>query len=278
MTRERDPGQWWSEAWSPVTGCTPAGAGCDHCWARAMVRRFPALHLRPPLVLDRPEPGPEYAAPFSTVVCHPDRLEKPLHWRKPRVVLVSMLGDLFHEQVPGRFAVQCLRAMAAAQQHVYCVLTKRPRRAVEFMADIAGYYTVEGPLSERSVFHRLYFMASVWDQASADVACAAFATLPAGVRWGLHCEPLLGPIVLEQRVALNAHQAAYAGLSWVVVGGENGPGARPMDPQWALDLREQCKAAGVKFWFKGWGRWLRYCPLPYSAEVDPMEQTREVPW
>jgi protein gp37 len=123
----------------------------------------------------------------------------------------------------------------------------------------------------------LLLMASVWDQASADAACEAFSALPAGGRWGLHCEPLLGPVVLEQRVALNAHQAEYAGLRWVVVGGENGPGARPMDPQWAISLHRQCKAAGVPFWLKGWGGANRGRVL-FEQGAHDTDNCQEVPW
>ena len=111
----------------------------------------------------------------------------------------------------------------------------------------------------------------------ADAACAAFSALPAGVRWGLHCEPMLGPIDIVRSCidATPANHRRELWPAWVCAGGENGPGARPMDPQWALDLREQCRAAGVKFWFKGPGRDLALWIGNYSATL---EQTREVPW
>lgn len=261
MTRQRDPSIWWTEAWSPVTGCTPAGAGCDHCWARAMVRRFGSLHAG------------RFGdwLPFDRVVCHPGALDKPLHWRKPRVVLVSMLGDLFHEQVPEVFIGEVALRMRMAANHTYCILTKRPQRAARHIADVWPHR-----FSSRS-----YLMASVWDQASTDAACAAFSALPAGVRWGLHVEPMLGPIV-----AVNVWAECRTGEhepspSWVVCGGENGPGARPMDPRWSLDLREQCRAAGVPFWWKGPGSWIKGTSMGdprVMAIIADLEQTREVPW
>lgn len=254
MSRQRDPGQWWTEAWSPVTGCTSAGAGCDHCWARAMVRRFPALHV----------PG----ARFRTVVfCHPDRLNKPLHWRKPRIVLVSMLGDLFHEQVPREFIADVVRVINRVEclPHRFFLLTKRPARVAEWARWMDS--TLEP-------WHltRIVFMASVWDQASTDSACAAFAKLPAGVHHGLHVEPMLDAI------DLNAACKLPRVPQWIVCGGENGPGARPMDPRWALDLREQCRAAGVPFWFKGYGSVMKGSRFATGSGLVPLEQTREVPW
>ncbi len=259
MTRKaKDPGQWWTEAWSPVTGCSPAGEGCRFCWARAMIRRFEALHMR----LDPVDECYRVVEDFSTVVCHPDRLDKPLHWRKPRVVLVSMLGDLFHEQVPEVFIDEVALRMRMAANHVYCILTKRPQRAARYVADVWPHR-----FSSRS-----YLMASAWDQPSTDAARAAFSSLPKGVRWGLHVEPMLGPVSI-----MSPSWHPYP--SWVVCGGENGPCARPMDPRWALDLREQCASAGVPFWFKGWGSAMR--KLVESAmgpTLSGLEQTREVPW
>lgn len=260
MTRQRDPGQWWTEAWSPVTGCTPAGAGCDHCWARVMVRRFPALHGCT-ATMDHPKHGPIGAAPapFSTVRCHPDRLDKPLHWRKPRVVLVSMLGDLFHEQVPARFINDTFDAIrVAAHGHRFHILTKR-------------FWRVAGFSESLDMCPRAMVMASVWDQPSADAACAAFALLPAGVRWGLHVEPMLGAIDMRKAQPRVADRLP----SWICCGGENGPSARPMDPQWAIDLREQCAAAGVPFWFKGGSR---FSPEMSNEERSGLESSRETPW
>lgn len=203
-----------------------------------MVRRFPALHgeaisLSP-------------AIPWDRIVCHPDRLDKPLHWRKPRVVLVSMLGDLFHEQVPVAFQLDVLAAMREAQQHQYCVLTKRPDTAAEFFSRRA---TMDLP-------RRLILMASVWDQPSTDAACEGLSRLPAGIRWGLHCEPCLSAIDIV-RACIDATPANHARAlwpAWIVCGAEQGPGARPFNLEWARSLRDQCASAGVPFWFKAGSR------------------------
>jgi protein gp37 len=230
------PNEWWDKSWSVVTGCTPAGAGCDHCWALGMLQRFPLLHEGAGATKADDSVPDEDFGPHH-VALHPERLDEPLRRRKPTVYAVSLLGDLFHEQVPKLFLVQVFNAMldGKAQRNRFVLLTKRPQRAAEFLADYG-------------LGDRIILMASVWDQASADAACSALSRLR-GVRWGLHAEPLIGPIDWLKPVE-NGHWAAP---SWIVCGGENGPGARTMEAAWADMLRDQCEAAGVPFWFKGWG-------------------------
>lgn len=252
---ERDQSQWWDESWNVVTGCTPVGAGCDHCWARGMMRRFPALHRREEQDVARPRE-------FTSVLCHSARLQQPLHWRKPRVVACSLLGDLFHEQVPAEFvrAVFTAANQLANQKHRFVFLTKRPARLAEL-------FSLVGSSGEGAAFlARAIFLVSVWDQASADAVSEIIAPLPRWSRIGLHVEPMLGPISIP-------HEDDFMRMpDWVVVGGENGPGARPMDPEWARRLREQCRHR-APFWFKGRGS----ARAKLSAGVD-LEMTREVPW
>jgi protein gp37 len=314
----KKPGEWWDKSWSVVTGCTPAGEGCAHCWAAGLVKRFPAAHGRDPF------PGHGDSAPFSTVVCHPSRLDIPLKRRKPTVFAVSLLGDLFHEQVPIDFAWEVFRTMGDARKHTFVVLTKRWGMASMFL----GGSLVPPPAKN------IILMASVWDQKSTDAACKALSQLR-GVRWGLHMEPLLGPVNLGRALQLvntqtddpggrcancgrpagdSAHCISGGGCdgewsccdycedqlerhgcpmehtkaSWIVVGGENGPGARPMHPDWAKRIRDQCEAAGVPFWFKGWGTewmkgWSKSERDKFGTRLmgDPGEGDREwngVPW
>jgi len=245
------PGDWWDKSWSIVTGCSwPEGAmppACEHCWARGMLRRFSSL--------GHP----------NAVTWHPGRLDAPLRRRKPTVWAVSLLGDLFHPDVPRDFRRAVWRTMTAAPQHHYVLLTKRWRTAARELRD-------EG-LPTGAIL-----MASAWDQRSVSDAAAALA--PLGIRWGLHLEPLLGPVNLDfvagmldgcpgqynylsgdwwpalGDAAAEAEGRVWIGESpaWIVVGGENGPGARPMDPDWARQLREECVSAGVPFWLKCLGR------------------------
>lgn len=243
----RKPGQWWDETWSPVTGCTPAGAGCAHCHALARMRRhLPAL---------RGEGNAD--APATTVLCHGDRLQWPLKWKKPRVVLTCMMGDLFHKDVPSTFIDTVLVMMRASAQHTYCVLTKRWERA-------ARHFQERWPHTLQS---KSILMASVATQSEADAACSALSRLR-GVRWGLHVEPMLGPIDLSYQHP-GANGAAMGDVSWIVVGAEQGPGARPFELDWARSLRDQCRAASVPFWFKSDSR---------RREPPTDLCVRETPW
>lgn len=220
----RKPGEWWDKSWSVVTGCTPAGAGCEHCWAASMVKRFPKAH-------EVNEHG--VAVPFSHVLLDYEKLPDPLRRKVPTIYAVSLLGDLFHEKVDGDFISKTIAFMVDSEVqrrgHVFVMLTKRVARAVN--------------LVRHCLPRNAMLMASVWDQQSADAALEEFARLPEGVLRGLHVEPMLGPITLKKT----------GGLRWVVCGGENGPGARWMDPAWARRLYEQCNQLFIPYWFKGWG-------------------------
>ena len=254
---KRATGQWWDETLSPVSGCTPVGDGCSACHSiRRMKRHLPMLRGR----------GNELVSPH-TILLHPERLEKPRHWRAPRIILTPMLGDYFHEDVPREMCKALVGLAADTARHTYVVLTKRYQRAAEFFDDCPPPPNI-------------ILLASVWDQPSADAACAALSQLR-GVRWGLHAEPLLGPVVLPQRVACTAGQAEYIGLRWIVVGGENGPGARMMELQWALDLQDQCSSSNVPFWFKGVGTATEKRTIwsdETLAAVCELEASNEVPW
>jgi len=249
----RKPGDWWDKSWSVVSGCTPVGAGCDNCWAAALVKRFPVAHDGAlPIRVEPHGPVTVPASDFSTVITHPDRLGIPLRARKPRVYAVSLLGDLFHEQVPERFIRDVLDPIAVCNQkqmrHRFVLLTKRYERAVDAMA----VWGVKSPAYLSNLAADMILLASVWDQASTDAACAAFSQLPAGIRWGLHCEPLLSAVDMRKTVT---NRIGASMPRWIVCGGETGPKARPMHPDWVRGIRDQCQAAGVPFWFKGWGAW-----------------------
>ena len=260
---KRKPGEWWDKSWSVVTGCTPAGAGCDHCWARSLVTRFPVAHATEPSMFG----ARDARVQFSDVVCHPERLDEPLRRRKPTIYAVSLLGDLFHEQVPTGFVQQVIDKARSAIGHRFVFLTKRPERV---------RHTWEW---DRLPCANIIVMASAWDQPSTDAACAALSAVP-GLRWGLHLEPLLSPVDLD--LARDKCHPANPFPAWIVAGGENGPGARPCDPRWIRALRTISKCSGVPFWFKGPGSKVLLHGLgPSTSEADMiagLEQTREVPW
>ncbi|KKN58404.1 hypothetical protein LCGC14_0552170 [marine sediment metagenome] len=164
---------------------------------------------------------------------HPSRLAEPIRWKRPRKVFVCSMSDLFHEKVPLSFIVDVYKTISATPRHTYQILTKRPER----MCDI---WTYPFPLSN------VWYGVTVENQAErwriAHLRSIPWA--PGAIRF-LSCEPLLGPLDLH---------LVKGGIQWVIVGGENGPCARPMEQEWVIDIRDQCVSAGVPFFFKGWGR------------------------
>jgi protein gp37 len=275
---------WTDATWNPVVGCTKVSAGCDHCYAIRTAHRMAANPN--PLVSQAyagTEAGGEWTGKVNLLT---DRLDQPLKWRRPRRIFVNAQSDLFHEAVPDDFITRAWAVMTLAPQHVFQVLTKRHARmrslltAPRFQDDVWRAATVL--MGERGIDKGRHFawpLPNVWlgvsveDQQWADIRIPALLDTPAAVRW-LSCEPLLGPVDLRGLLQCfhcktthkfelcdrMSHPVPYGALSkrhvdWVVVGGESGPGARPMHPAWARSLRDQCQAAGVPFHFKQWGEW-----------------------
>ena len=240
--------EWTDETWNPVTGCTKVSPGCDHCYAERVTERFHGQ------------------GSFEQILLHPDRLDKPLHWRKPRRIFVNSMSDLFHERVPMAFIAHVFAVMGYAPQHTFQVLTKRHgrmhhlMRSPEFWHEVGYTLTAKVDPTARSFetlpLPNVHLGVSVEDQHWADIRIPALLDTPAAVRF-ISAEPLLGPVSLrwaKWAPLINAnHLDGARMLDWVIVGGESGPGARPMDPQWARALRDQCVEAGVPFLFKQWG-------------------------
>ena len=207
--------EWTDATWNPVTGCHKVSPGCKLCYAERLARRLKATGMV------------KYRNGFA-VTTHPDTLEIPLRWRKPRTIFVNSMSDLFHSQIPDRFIRDVFAVMEQAHWHRYQVLTKRPERVAAL-----------NPL--------LPWPAQIWLGVSVESArythrIDLLRQTGAAVKF-LSLEPLLAPLP-----ALNLD-----GVDWVIVGGESGPGARPMQADWARDIRDQCAAAGVPFHFKQWG-------------------------
>jgi len=207
--------EWTDATWNPVTGCTGVSPGCRHCYAARMAARLQAMGQ------------PRYRNGFCVTVHH-DALDLPLRWRKPRRVFVNSMGDLFHEDVPLEFIRAVFDVMARAPRHRFQVLTKRAERLAAVSEDLPWPQNVWAGVSvESSPFlYRLECLAAV----------------PAAVRF-VSFEPLLGPLAIGSLEAID----------WVIVGGESGPGARPMREEWVLPVRDACVEAGVPFFFKQWG-------------------------
>jgi protein gp37 len=218
--------EWTDETWNPVTGCDRVSPGCAHCYALALAARLKAMGN----VRYQTDGAGQTSGPGFGVALHDDVVEHPLHWRKPRRIFVNSMSDLFHTEIPDAFIGRVFEIMAATPQHTYQVLTKRPER----MRDWAD---------QRKIAPNIWLGTSVENQYWAEIRVPLLLDTPASIRF-LSCEPLLGALDLSAWVSR---------LNWVIVGGESGPGHRPMDPAWVRGLRAQTSAAGASFFFKQWG-------------------------
>lgn len=206
--------EWTEATWNPVTGCTKVSEGCKHCYAERMAKRLTAMG------------NPRYANGFN-VTLHPDLIDAPRKWAKPRKIFVNSMSDLFHKDVPLDFIQKVFQTMNETPQHTYQVLTKRPERAAELSSylNFTPNIWMGTSVENQRVIERMDYLKKV----------------PAQIRF-LSCEPLLGPLDLE-----------LSNIHWVIVGGESGPGARPMEADWVRSIRDQCHEQNVAFFFKQWG-------------------------
>lgn len=209
--------------WNPVTGCDQISAGCDNCYALNLSRRLKAFGQEK----YQADGDPRTSGPGFAISWHEQSLEQPQRWKKPRVVFVSSMGDLFHAKVPTEFLQRVFSVMASTPQHTYWLLTKRPARARKLAAtlDWPSNVWLGVSVEENKVLHRLEDLRAT----------------PAPVKM-LFCEPLLGSL----------DDLDLDGVGWVTVAGEAGRKARPMNPDWARSLRDQAVTAGVPFYFKQW--------------------------
>ncbi|MHB0922652.1 MAG: DUF5131 family protein [Bellilinea sp.] len=258
---DRSKIEWCDATWNVLSGCTKISAGCKNCYAAELHDRRHAAYLRGAKL---PE---QYAKPFSEIQLHPERLEMPLHWKKPRKIFVNSTSDLFHEDVPDKFIGRIWSRMLECPNHIFIVLTKRADR----MCKVVNQLTDEGTRKGLRPADNIWLMVSVENQEAADLRIPYLLRTNATVR-GVSGEPLLGPVDLEKHLIKRSWFRPLTGpinptlsspltgddklmLNWVIVGGESGPNARPMHPDWARSLRDQCQAAGVPFFFKQWGEW-----------------------
>ena len=238
--------EWATDVWNPVVGCSLVSTGCAHCYAVPMTWR----HMHNPvgnvaddyagLVQKHPNGQLDWTGKVRFL---PDRLLDPLKWRKPRRVFVNSMSDLFHESLSFEDIDKVFDVMLREDHHTYIVLTKRPERMAAYITNL--FRCPPCPT-------HIWLGVSVENQAMADERIPKLLQTPAAVRF-ISAEPLLGLTDLSQNGGTIS--AFDAGLNWVICGGESGPGARPMHPNWARTIRNQCVAAGVPFFFKQWGNW-----------------------
>lgn len=262
--RNQDGSQ--GKSWNPVTGCTKVSPGCKNCYAERMARRQVAMGLA------RHERGSENDDTWTAysnaidpdtgrwsgeITCRYEELDAPLRWKKPRRIFVCSMSDLFHRDVPTHFIARVWDVMRQCPQHTFQILTKQSGAMLSILLD----WDIVLP--------------NVWLGVSIENSdylwrIDELMKCPAAVRF-VSAEPLLGDIDLCFPEPLTGNEHSYLGtdsvidkLDWIIVGGESGPGARPMDPNWARGIRDQCVAAGVPFFFKQWG----------SAKPDVLEARR----
>lgn len=251
--------EWTDATWNTLSGCTRISEGCLRCY----IERTPPFRMN----------GRKFDAAGiggkTGIVLHEDRLDLPLHWRNPRRVFVNNLSDLFHDDVPNEHIAAVFAVMSIARQHKFQILTKRPARMRALIGSSAFRLQCEDAQARimndegagvpnyrlrawrkqwwsdfAEPLRNVWLGTSVESQKWADIRIPQLLKTRAAVRF-LSCEPLLGPIT----------PPTTDGIDWVIVGGESGPGARPMSPDWARGLRDQCTRADVPFFFKQWGEW-----------------------
>lgn len=212
--------EWTDATWNPVRGCKKVSPGCKHCYAETFTERFRGVKGHP------------FESGFDLRLV-PEKLAEPIRWRQPRMIFVNSMSDLFHEDVPEEYIDSVCRVMLIANWHTYQVLTKRSARLNQLL---------RGSLSEAAEAKHIWWAVSVENRKHGLPRIADLRESPARVRF-LSVEPLIedvGQINLE-------------GIHWVIVGGESGPGARPLAPEWVRSIRAQCAAVDVAFFFKQWG-------------------------
>lgn len=212
--------EWTDATWNPVRGCTKISPGCAHCYAEVFAERF------------RGVPGHPYEQGFDPRLV-PEKLGEPLRWKKPRMIFVNSMSDLFHEDVPDSYVVDVAKVMQQASWHTFQVLTKRSERLRDML---------RGPLAFTAHDAHIWWGVSVENRRHGLPRIDHLRAAPAAVRF-LSIEPLLEDVgTLDLK-----------GIHWVIVGGESGHGARPMEKSWVISIRNQCRHAKVPFFFKQWG-------------------------
>jgi protein gp37 len=273
--------EWTDATWNPIRGCSRVSEGCRNCYAEAVARRFsgPGMPYEGLAILSRGR-----ASWTGKVAFVEEHLLDPLRWRKPRRIFVNSMSDLFHERVSDEWIDRIFAVMAMCAWHTFQILTKRPKRMLEYLSQVSDEKDTQrwqnaaddlvpncAVVEDRAwPLENVHLGVSVENQKAADERIPLLLKTPAAVRF-ISAEPLLGPVDLAELpsasgIGRHLDSLSNAGvdpgalipakLDWVICGGESGPRARPMHPDWARSLRDQCTAAGVPFFFKQWGEWV----------------------
>jgi len=287
--------EWTDATWTVVQGCDYESPGCKHCYVPAVLWRLmhnPNPEIAGPLAGLIEKRGDTLVF-TGKVAMREDRLNWPLYWSKPRRIFVPSHGDIFHPAVTDHFLDKIFAVMALCPQHTFQVLTKRAGRMRAYLAAAGRFEAIQAAIerlrlgewgegdtedaSDAWPLPNVWLGTSVEDQSRADERIPLLLDTPAAKRF-LSCEPMLGPVDLTKLhpggaqtldalagVSVDPPYFDWPGIDWVIVGGESGKDARPMHPDWARSLRDQCKAASVPFFFKQWGEW-GFDPRTISAK------------
>lgn len=299
--------EWTDATWNPTTGCDKVSPGCDHCYAERMVYRL--AHIQGSGY--EGDYAHDYPGMGFDVRMHRNRLEQPFHWRKPLKVFVDSMGDLFHEDVPDDFLDEIFGVILACSVlenygHIFQILTKRPGRLSQYltsvppielvkrwssaartMVEIDGGDILLEEVVEWTGIDNVWPLKNVWigvtaeNQQVADERIPLLLQCPAAVRF-VSCEPLLGPInfkSLHHETSQSYYQVlkpisgpgGRPALDQIIVGGETGPGARPMHPDWVRTIRDDCQMTGTPFFFKGWGDWATNAAFSEGHPAPPVK-------
>lgn len=285
--------EWTDATWNPTTGCDQVSPGCDNCYALTMAKRLKAMGQ----AKYQTDGDPRTSGPGFGLAMHSDVLEQPLRWRKPRRVFVNSMSDLFHPRVTDEFlsAVWEVMEQAVHNGHVFQVLTKRPKRMRAFVRNRYVSYAEKfkdcpteamrnSPAAQharecaRNGWPGIWLGTSVEDQQRADERVPPLLDTPADIRF-ISAEPLLGPVTFRwlngvgykpgwrERGEIQRHLDALKGIDWVIIGGESGKGARPMNPVWARTIIDQCQAAQVAVFVKQFGAWVPVRDEPRPGDL-----------
>ena len=240
--------EWTEVTWNPVTGCTKISPGCKNCYAEIMHHRLMSMGQK------------KYSKPFSEVVLHNDSIKEPLSWKKPKMIFVNSMSDLFHKDIPFTFIDSIFEVMGYCTQHTFQVLTKRPRRLLEYLAWTKIF-------DAWSKWGHIWIGTSVENKEMAEERIPElllFKTLHQDIKVWISAEPLLEHIFLPAEWIDKARYGGTGTLDWVVVGGESGPNKRPFDCDWARSMRDACKAANVPFFMKQVDKVI---PIPEDLQI-----------
>lgn len=273
------------KTWNPLKGCSKVSEGCRNCYAVAIAYRFSGKGLPYEGLATRNAQGPQWTGDITLDF---DTLKAPLRWKNPSRIFVNSMSDLFHEQVPDEFIRSVFGIMALCPRHTFQIYTKRPERMLEWFKQnpscgnvfewvLKDGQRVQLPQSVPWPLPNVHLGVSVENQKAADKRIPLLLDTPAAVRF-LSCEPLLGPVdlsawlvaegELQKAEWMLSRYGASQPLNWVIVGGESGPDARPMHPEWARTLRDQCLESSIPFFFKQWGNWQPIAPVLGDPDGD----------